>query len=58
MFREFESHPFRQHRESKENMYKKFKLFERMFDFVAKLFWFALLCKWLFADVNIHDYIK
>jgi predicted Zn-dependent protease len=44
--------------EKVEKMYKKFKLFERAFDFVLKLFWFALLCKWLFAEVNIHDYIK
>jgi hypothetical protein len=39
-------------------MYKKLKLFEQVFDFVLKLFWFALLCKWLFSEVNIHDYIK
>jgi hypothetical protein len=41
-----------------KKMYKKFKIFEKTLDFVAKLLWFALLCKWLFGDVNIHDYIK
>jgi len=35
-----------------------FRMFEKIFDFVTKVLWFALLCKWLFSDVNITDLIK
>ena len=39
-------------------MYKIFKKLDRVFDFVLKIFWFALLCKWLFGDLDLHNLLK
>jgi len=38
--------------------YKLFKRMDRVFDFVLKIFWFALLCKWLFAGLDLSSLFK
>jgi len=38
--------------------YKMFKRIDKVFDFVIKILWFVLLCKWLIGDLNITSLIK
>ena len=38
--------------------YKIFKRMDRVFDFIIKILWFVLLCKWLFAGLDIASVIK
>ena len=39
------------------SMYKMFKRIDRVFDFIIKILWFVLLCKWL-GGFDLNSLIK